>query len=390
MSKGEESENHGQVLKEQVGKPTEDAEDVFKRNLSKSLLEIDQDHRVAVFFSVASWIGSFLTLMVSQIQLMFSAFSQFAQYFTIVGMLVFIIALCNLMRNLQPAPYRFFLRRNKTMQEGLISMFDSNWRMTSVEPSKGNRFENYSKRLHKSVLIWANWRIKKTRYFNIFILYFLVLLLIYALFFKGIQLPDMPTIGTLIILIIGPPFYLVYLFIFQYYSSNFNQIQLGREIFQDFAWRFLYEEVRLPLEEFVRSNTRGINKEKILVPINNWDKFYRQSYFSDEKLNAFLRTFHAALFPLPTKEYYLTLFLDVKTRLQSIKHQNSLEGIKDKDPADEADQIISLLDIYLENLKASSELIKEGEQHKWERGSFWVSISLSILALIISIFFRGS
>ncbi len=126
-----------------------------------------------------------------------------------------------------------------------------------------------------------------------------------------------------------------------------------------------------------------------MIPINNWDKFYRQSFFSDEKLNVLLRTFHAALFPLSTKQYYLSLFLDVETRLQSIKHLNSLDGIKDKDPADEADQIISLLDLYLENLKASSELIKEGEQHKWERGSFWFSITLSILALIISIFFRG-
>ncbi len=388
MPNQSERESSVQEHETKANDSNETEEEVFKRNLSDSLLEIDRDKRNVYYLIGASVIGVIIILIVSGIKLVLTEYSPIVSVVGFIYSLIISYLLVNSMRIVGGAPYKIFLRQNKDLQEELLSILDKNWQKNKVVDSIGKNFEYYLKKLRYATKVWADWRKKRKQYLRVFVLFTYSLLLLSFFLFQAIVLPDMSVIGALIIVFGGIPFYSIYLIILSSLAFHFNQIQLGRNILGDFTWRYLFENVRIPLEIYVRSNDRAIDKKTLLVPISNWDKFYRQAFFTNSQLNSLLRAFHVFLFPLSTKQYYITLFQDVKTRLQSISFLNTLDGIKGEDNSAEIEQILGLLDLYLENLKASSELLKEGERQRWEKSSSWISITLSILALVVSIFFR--
>ncbi len=384
MSKGEEGKKStSDTNKNQDQKSLTENSENFKQHLGMGLLCIDRDYlylrKIEIYSIIAVIIISTITIIQTPPPQLFEA--EYFFYFA-----AFFFCIFAFLRN------NFTLKttiQGKTVtriEHEFLSLLEQRKEEDKLIEPPIKLVEDLLNDVRVATKTWGQWDKFRFKFDQIIGVFAVLYVFGFSFAYLGSISANLQNYVLLIANFVGVPAFLA---IFYYSGSrlpHFRDLIFAREIFKRISLGYLDKNVNDPLQAFIHSTEATFQKSNVLEPLKSWDKLYRQAFFTNQYLNALLQDFQEILFPLSVRQRFYFLFEDVKSRLQTIATLKSIEGIKIANEEDEVKDLQTLLTTFSRNLKSTVIRTKTTRKERFERLGFVLTLVISFMALIVSIF----
>ena len=140
-------------------------------------------------------------------------------------------------------------------------------------------------------------------------------------------------------------------------------------------------------KEYTSTNIKelDVDKEKLLISLNNWNELYLGTFFNSAKFNLKISDFRDLLFIEDDEQYYAYVFSNLKHRLLDYLNYNVIEG-KINETKEKLNNVLLIIENIINkldyNIKLNSQILKNKRERKK-----MITIWLRIISSPISIFF---